>query len=377
MIREQCAPREDWPSLLEEQGFTYHSIDGVPYWDESICYRFSAEQVTILEKASADLYALCLEAVQHVITKKRYAEFSVPEAIVPLLEESWYKDYPSVYGRFDLSWNGDVTRPPKMLEFNADTPTSLFEASIIQWYWLRNTHKKCDQFNSIHEKLVEQWRKTKFWLSGRTLWFSCLEQFPEDFVNTGYLQDCAMQAGIPTGFIAVPDIGWNGNCFTDKQENPITAIFKLYPWEWMVNEAFGQYLPAADTLWIEPPWKMLLSNKAILPVLWELFPNHPNLLETYFDDPRDMKDYVMKPLLSREGANVIIVENGSVVQETGGEYGEEGYICQALARLPDFDGNYPVIGSWIIGHQPAGMGIRESSTPITGNLSRFVPNYFR
>ena len=119
---------------------------------------------------------------------------------------------------------------------------------------------------------------------------------------------------------------------------------------------------------------MLLSNKAILPVLWKLFPGHANLLECHFEDPREMHSYAIKPLLSREGANVTLVENETVLQETAGEYGEEGFIYQQLQKLPCFDGNYPVIGSWLIGGSPAGIGIRETNSLVTDNFSRFVPH---
>jgi glutathionylspermidine synthase len=119
---------------------------------------------------------------------------------------------------------------------------------------------------------------------------------------------------------------------------------------------------------------MILSNKQILPVLWKLFPNHPLLLECYFGDSGGMTSYIRKPVLAREGANVQLVENGKILCETSGEYGQEGYVCQQLQKLPDFEGNYPVIGSWIIGGRSAGIGIRESNGPITDNFSRFIPH---
>jgi len=132
-------------------------------------------------------------------------------------------------------------------------------------------------------------------------------------------------------------------------------------------------------VWIEPPWKMVLSNKGILPVLWEMFPRHPNLLEARFDDPGLMEAYVRKPKLSREGANVTLHRGGKHFG-TGGDYGEEGYVYQELAALPDFGGWHPVIGSWTVGHEEGnvacGMGVRESKEEITTNTSQFVPHLF-
>jgi glutathionylspermidine synthase len=153
------------------------------------------------------------------------------------------------------------------------------------------------------------------------------------------------------------------------------ALFKLYPWEWMVREEFGAHLIEAGMVLIEPPWKMILSNKGILPILWELFPGHPNLLPAYFEAGRIKGDSVEKPLYSREGANVTI-HAGGTTRHSLGTYGAEGCIHQAYAPLPNFGGGYVVIGSWIVGETAAGIGIREDSSPITRNTSRFLPHYF-
>ncbi len=376
MIREKIIPRTDWQQQVENLGFSFHTLNGIAYWDESASYKFSSDEIEVLEKASAGVYSLCLKAVQHVIDNNLFHLFRIPDAFIDLIKQSWAEKFPSVYGRFDFCWNGNLSEPPKMLEFNADTPTSLFEASIVQWQWQKALHPDADQFNSIHEKLIEQWKRTKKKLQNETLYFSCLDEFPEDYVTVSYLQDCASEAGLETEYIPVHEIGWNGAGFTDNFENRIHGIFKLYPWEWLVNEEFGAHLHDSDTIWIEPAWKMLLSNKAILAILWELFPNHPNLLECYFDTPKTLKSFAAKPLLSREGANIKIVENDELLEETAGDYGEEGFIFQQLCKLPEFDGNFAVIGSWMIGGKPAGMGIRESSTLVTSNTSRFLPHYF-
>jgi len=146
----------------------------------------------------------------------------------------------------------------------------------------------------------------------------------------------------------------------------------------MFQDEFGPNLKVAATQWIEPPWKALLSNKAILPLLWEIFPNHPNLLPAFFDDdPRAAElgsSFVRKPIYSREGANVTVVSDGVAREEQAGPYGAEGYVRQALAPLPTFSGFYPVLGSWLVDHEACGLSIREDETPITGNRSRFLPH---
>jgi glutathionylspermidine synthase len=201
----------------------------------------------------------------------------------------------------------------------------------------------------------------------------------EDGMTVTYLQDTAQQAGLSAGCFAIDQIGWDGRDFVGPKGQPLGAVFKLYPWEWMVREEFGRFLAEGTALWIEPPWKMLLSNKGILPVLWELYPGHPNLLEAHFDSPGALERWVRKPLLGREGAN-ITMHRPEGDFETDGDYGAEGIVYQGLARVTSFDGRYPVVGSWVIGHEPgnvaAGIGIRESDTPVTTNLSRFVPHLF-
>jgi glutathionylspermidine synthase len=374
MKRHSILAREDWQKKVEQLGFSYHTLDGVTYWDESVYYEFNRGQADKIEQCTNELYQLCLKAVDHVVRHGLYDLFLIPDRFKNKVEESWRKQEPSVYGRFDLAWDGDAKSSPKMLEFNADTPTSLFEGSAVQWFWLNEFNSQLDQFNSVHEKLIARWKELKPSLNGKTLYFSCLNQYPEDVVNVNYLRDCAAQAGIETKFISVQDIGRTKTSFVDIDEKQIDWIFKLYPWEWMVNEEFSSLLLSSGTQWMEPMWKMILSNKAILPVLWKLFPGHPNLLESYFDDPHAMKNYAQKPLLSREGANIVLVEEGKTISETSGDYGEEGYIYQQLYKLPDFDGNKPVIGSWIIGDKSAGIGIRESKALVTDNFSRFVPH---
>jgi glutathionylspermidine synthase len=288
----------------------------------------------------------------------------------------WRARQPSVYGRFDLAYDG--RRPPKLLEYNADTPTALFEASVAQWFWLQDIDRDKDQFNSIHERLIARWKEIAGQLpAGENVHFACAQESPEDYVTTEYLRDTADQAGLQTVALDIADIGLQeaSGAFVDLEGEPIRTLFKLYPWEWLVREEFGARLPAYAGRLIEPAWKLVLSNKGILPILWELFPRHPNLLPAYFTPEPLGASHVRKPLLSREGANVSIV-SATTRSDAGGPYGDEGYVYQALHLLPCFDDNHTVVGSWVIGDESAGIGIREDNSPITRNTSRFVPHYF-
>jgi glutathionylspermidine synthase len=302
----------------------------------------------------------------------------VPKELRPLIESSWEQDHPTIYGRFDLAC--DLEGQIKMLEYNADTPTALLEAAAVQWRWLEETRPEADQFNAIHERLIDAWKWMKEnVLFDSTLHFASLEDI-EDEVTVLYMMDVASQAGVQTNKILLNDIGWDetNRRFVDLENRPITSIFKLYPWEWLTTDSFWPHLRNhfSETIWIEPAWKTLLSCKGILPILWEINPDHPLLLEAYFNDPGGMKEHVRKPLFSREGANITITTSNGTIS-TEGDYGEEGCVYQAFARTAEFDGHYPIIGSWIIGDEACGIGVRESDTPITDNRSRFIPHFFQ
>ncbi len=379
MRRVRIEPRENWRQKVEAGGLLYHHSDDELWWDESAYYEFDAEQIDELDSAAEELHELCLHAVQHVIDEDRFDELSIPPEAAPLIRESWRKGEPTLYGRFDLAYDGKS--PPKMLEYNADTPTSLLEAGVTQWFWLEERFPEADQFNSIHEKLEAAWQQfAPIRDRGGKIFFCCASDHIEDLVTVAYLQDTAESQGFLTDRIVMEDIGWDSRArrFADLDGITIENMFKLYPWEWLIAEQFGPH--ALETYggmcWIEPIWKMILSNKGILSILWELNPGHPNLLEAHCDAPGGMTNYVRKPKLSREGANISIFRDGVEIH-TPGSYGEGGYVYQALAVIPCLDGNYPVLGCWIVAGRSAGMGIRETSGPVTFERDRFVPHLFR
>jgi glutathionylspermidine synthase len=382
MQRIICPERDDWRATAESAGFDFHTIDGERYWDERAYYAFTLEEIERrIEAPTGEIDAMCLELVGHAVDDEKFLRrLKIPEAFWPLISESWHRDDASLYGRLDLSFDG--RNPAKLLEYNADTPTSIFEAAVFQWTWLEQAierniiPKRADQFNSIHERLIDAWKK----LGGtHHLHIAGMTESAEDSGTLAYLQDTASQAGLETTLIDIEDIGLRDDGkFVDLDDRAIELAFKLYPWEWMFHDTFGARLATAPTRWVEPPWKAILSNKGILPLLWEMFPNHPNLLPAYFeDDPNAAKlgtSFVRKPLYSREGANVALVSAGTTLVEQQGPYGAEGFIRQAMAPLPNFSDQYAVVGSWLVDHAPCGLSVREDENPITGNTSRFVPH---
>ncbi|HXQ50236.1 MAG TPA: glutathionylspermidine synthase family protein [Stellaceae bacterium] len=379
MERARIAFRPDWQQQAASVGFAHAIIDGKPYWDETTYYRFTLDEIERgLEAPTQTLLGMCYDAVNYIIARPDLMRrLAIPEMAWDYIAKSWRRHDKDLYGRFDLRYDG--TAPPKLYEFNADTPTALFEAAVFQWNWLEQNIERgtmandADQFNSIHEKLIAAFGKLG--LGRRTLHLSGLGDDDEDRLTVEYLDDCARQAGLATRLIAIADIGITADGrFTDLEDNIITDLFKLYPWEWLLAETFGAYLPGDTMRMIEPPWKMTLANKGLLAVLWEMYPGHELLLPAYFDgDPRIAElrgATVRKPLLGREGRNIVIGNR----PPTAGPYGEEGHVVQALAELPDFVGNRPVIGSWVVAGEACGIGIREEAALVTSDTARFVPH---
>lgn len=383
MRRVATAPRPNWQSIVESQGLIYGTParygNGVdrPYWDESVFYEFEMDEILALEADVELLHSMCLHAVDQVVLTERYADFGLPQWSWAAIGESWRRSDPHVYGRFDLRYDG--RSPAKLLEYNADTPTTLLEAAILQWHWLKERFPGDDQWNSLHEQLVDRWKSLRGLLPGGELHLSWsgAEATGEDQITTNYLQETAAEAGFDTVALTIEDVGWDDALqrFVDLEEAPIHAMFKLYPWEWVLDDSFGKHVTESlpQTLWIEPLWKTLLSNKAILAVLWEMYPGHPNLLPAYLDEPHVLTEYVRKPKLGREGANITIV-GAEMETATGGVYGEEGFVYQLLDPLPEFGDMRPALGAWMVGDSSAGLGIRETAGLITDDGAAFVPH---
>jgi len=385
MLRKTITERRDWRAYAESVGFDFHTINGEPYWDESAYYQFSWEQVEAqLEPATEAVHALALALVPEILASESLlTQLAIPPAFWDYLANSWQQQQPQLYGRMDFSYDG--RQPPKLLELNYDTPTALFESGFFQWMWLeqqsanRQLPPAADQFNSIQEKLIEVFASLAL---PQPLYFTCVADSAEDRGNVNYLMECAVQAGVASQFIGLEQLSEAGGQFVDVLGNPIHALFKLYPWEFMLQEDFASVLLTSHTQFLEPPWKLLLSNKGILPLLWQRHRGHPNLLESHFDDSTTTlpSGWVRKPLFSREGANIELRDFAGVPLHADGPYGGAGMIRQRLCPLPVFVDQqrnrevHTLIGSWVVGGHAAGIGIREDDTPITRNSSRFVPH---
>jgi glutathionylspermidine synthase len=385
MERIRLQERPNWQAKAEEYGFPFHTIGGAVYWDETVAWCFSLKEIEDdIETPTAELEQMCLafvgEAMKHETILKR---LDIPDAYWSFIRDSWSRGDRNLYGRFDLAYDGKG--PAKLMEYNADTPTSLFEAAVFQWTWLEDQMAAgklpagSDQFNSLHERMVEAFKNIRRGQS-YLLHLASVAESVEDKATVAYLADCARQAGLTTKELSIGDIGVNAEGqFTDLDNILIQVLFKLYPWEWLLREEFARNLPRSRTQFIEPPWKALLSTKGLMPMLWDMAPNHKNLLPSFFtDDTRanSLGDRVEKPLYSREGANIRIIKASGETESTPGDYGGPA-IVQALAPTAQFEGGHAVIGSWVVASEPAGIGIREDAGGITRDTARFVPHFIR
>ncbi|WP_411286356.1 glutathionylspermidine synthase family protein [Phenylobacterium sp.] len=382
MRRLNLTPRADWQAKAEQVGFVWHSA-GATYWDESAAYVFSlAEIEDDLEPAAAELHQMCLALVDDAVGDEALmSRLAIPGENWDFVAESWRRREPSLYGRFDFAYGAGGK--PRLYEYNADTPTSAFEAATFQWLWLEDMLASgalppgTDQFNTLFDDLRD--RFAQIFPDGGFMQFASDAEAVEDRQTVRFFEDLASQAGLETAFVAMRDIGLNAEGqFVDGDGFVLKAAFKLYPWEDMLRERYAPNLRGAAVRWLEPPWKAVLSNKAILPLLWKRHEGHPNLLPAFFeDDPAAASlggRYVRKPLFSREGANIEVHGAGLSEPVVDEGYGAEGWIRQAYEPPPQFDGRYPVVGAWIVGDKPAGIGVREDASPVTKNNARFIPH---
>lgn len=375
MRYETHPPRPDWQQLVEQSGLTWHTCRNEPYWAEGEHLTLTLQEAERLEDAAAELHQLCLAACEHIIQAGWLERLMLPSPALPVIEASWRRQDRHLYGRFDLAWDG--TGEPKLLEYNADTPTSLLEAAVIQWQWLEQVFPADDQLNSIHEALIARWRD----IDAATIHFASASEHAEDWQTAAYLAETAEQAGKQSVLLDISDVGYSAREeFTDLDELPIQCLFKLYPWEWMVEEPFFAAVPAHAGRFIEPAWKMMLANKAILPILWELNPHHPLLLPAACSRDgirRHCHHWVEKPIFGREGAGIQIVRRGMPLHRSG-QSGQPGpVVFQQQHPLFCQRQTHFVWGLWMVGDQCRGLSARGDHSPITGNTSRFVPHRIR
>lgn len=370
---ERSRPRPNWVQRVEESGLVWHGNGADSYWNESEHLVLTLQAAETLEDAANELHALCLDACERIIRQDWWHKLGLSESIAEVVHASWRQRDFSIYGRFDLGWDG--TGSPKLLEYNADTPTSLLETAVIQWDWLQDCQPRSDQLNSLHEALIARWRT----LPDPFIHFACAWALPEDRQTIAYLAETAEQAGKNVHLMDIAEIGFSPDGrFTDTHELVIDRLFKLYPWEWLVKEPFFAEIGQERARFCEPAWKMMLSTKALLPILWELYPGHPNLLPATrsIAELRNTgtSQWVEKPSYGREGGGITLFDREAAIARGTGQAESAVMIYQQSTPLFQADGHHFVWGLWMVDDNCCALSARGDPSPITGNLSRFYPH---
>lgn len=370
MTRKMLSARPHWQNIVERDGLSWHTEGELPSWNESAVYVFTAAEIEQVQRTAREIHGLYLRAADHAVKHSLWSRLGLRSEDAPVLRKSWEQQDWSLHGRFDflLDAHGQL----RLLEYNAETALSLVETALIQHRWQIEVMPEMAQFNRLHERLVEAWRCSGF----RHVHCAWRPRHPEVEGTVRYMAGIVREAGLKATLLALHRLGWHRGqqCFVDCDGTALECCYKLYPWEWMLQEPFAGHLDHAGCRFVEPAWKLLLGSKAMLALLWELFPDHPALLPCAEEPSALGASFVSKPFFGREGYNISIFQDGALTGSTSGEYSEERKLFQALVRSPRHDGHLAQLGIWMVESEPAALGIRESTDAIITNNSPFVPH---
>ncbi len=374
-------------SYLEQIGFLWHTdSDGSDYVADEIVV-ISEEEAKAFAEAANELYDMFVEAGEYVIEKELFFELGIPFNLVNLIKQSWEEDsHWHLYGRFDFAGGVDG-KPIKLLEFNADTPTALFETAILQWAMLKyNYLDEAQQFNFIYEALRDNFKRVVTLqedvssfaehYEGWAMLFSCIRGSVEDENTTRLLQVIASEAGFETEFCYVDEVGFGEEgIFCNEQNYPFW--FKLIPWEMIAIEEpelallLSEIVQNHRAIILNPAYTLLFQSKGMLKILWDLFPNHPLLLESSFE-PLQGKPYVEKRAFGREGENIVIYDSkGEVIAKRDGEYGSFKPVYQEYVELCEDEQGRKYQAGVFFAYEACGLGFRRGDQ-IIDNMSKFV-----
>lgn len=382
MERRTLSPRPNWETRLREVGFTWYAPTPdhpVPYWGEEGCYAFTPREIENIRRDAQDLTGMVLEATGAAVEEGRLGELGIPAFLHEAVRASWDRDDLTLYMRLDLAYDGQGHA--RLLEVNAQTPTSLIEAAVCQWHWLEDrlaAHELppgTSQWNTIHEGLGEQWTYLARGRGVTQAHFSSAREV-EDIATVTYLRDLALTAGVSGSFLAADEVGTSPEHahLLDTWTLPIRFLMWLWPFEYAWESRDAAFLARTETRFIEPLWKAVTGSKGLLAHLHERYPDSGLVLPATLRPGSLGRDVVRKPLYSREGQNVTLP--GEL--QTPGAYGDLPAVEQAYVELPEYraeDGpRYPVLGVWVAGDEVCGLGIREGRSRVTDNRATFAPH---
>lgn len=378
--------------FMDKIGFSWHTdIDNSTYVSDEIV-EISQNQADAYYEATNELYDMFVEAGNYIVQNNLFYEIGIPFNLTELVKNSWENDvHWHLYGRFDLAGGLDG-RDIKLIEFNADTPTNLVETAIIQWAMLKFNHMdEAMQFNEIYEAIGENFKRLvtlngdtnefKKYYEGWKILFSCVAGSAEDTATTKLLENIANEAGFHTKFAYIDEIEFSDDGIFLDGEN-YEYLFKLIPWEMIaINEGelamiLNNIVKNQKAIILNPAYTLMFQSKAILKILWDLYPNHPLLLQSSFE-PISGKKQVAKPFLGREGANTQILDkNGEILTQTSGDYADQKKIYQEFYEFnSDENGKFYQAGVFFA-YEACGLGFRKGGE-IIDNMSKFVGHLIR
>lgn len=375
-------------AFLEEIGFYWHTdTDNTAYIADEIV-QVTSEEADAYYEASNELYEMFAEAGEYVIENDLFHELGIPFNLVDAVKMSWENDvHWHLYGRFDLAGGLDG-KPIKLIEFNADTPTALFETSILQWAMLKaNGMEESHQFNNLYEAIGDNFKRLILMeenvesfhehYEGWKILFSSVKGNEEEESTVKLLQTIATEAGFNTEFAYMEDVEFSGQDGIFYNDENYEYWFKLYPWEDIgIEESdlamlLTQIIENQKAIVLNPAYTLMFQSKAFMKILWDLYPNHPLLLETSFEPLQGIAQ-VEKKIFGREGANTIIVdENENIIEETEGAYGEFPSIFQEYVEFPTDSKGASYQAGVFYAYEGCGLGFRKGGL-ILDNASKFV-----
>lgn len=387
MIRlSKIKPLKD--EQLEELGFTWHTdSDSSRYISDSLV-KITQEEAEAYYEAVNELYDMYAEAADHVIQNNLFFELGIPFNLIDAIKKSWENDvHWHIYGRFDLAGGLDG-KPIKLLEFNADTPTSLFETALLQWALLKeNSLDEESQFNNVYDAIKENFKRlitlfedTELFderYDGWKILFSSIHGNDEEEATTKLLRQIATDAGFNTGFEYLQNVKFDEDGIYDRDDNKYEYWFKLYPWEDIAIDepelatTMSNIMQNQSAIILNPAYTLLFQSKGMLKILHDLFPDSPYLLKTSFEPLTGIK-HVEKSVFGREGANVKIVgSDGSVLHEQDGPYGNYKKVYQEYVELNMDENKEKYQAGVFFSYEACGLSFRKGGE-ILNNMSKFV-----
>lgn len=377
---------------LEEIGLEWHTDSDNTQYIQNEAVSISQSEAEAFYEAGNELYDMFVEAGEYVIKNNLFFELDIPTILVDSIKQSWENDvHWHIYGRFDFAGGLDGS-PIKLLEFNADTPTLLYESALVQWALLKyNKMDENSQFNNIFNAISDNFKRMitlgedleRFneMYEGWSVLFSSIRGNAEEERTTRFLMEAALNAGINSEFCYIDEVIFNedkGVFFNNKQ---FEFLFKLVPWEYIsIDEPelaliINKMMKNKNTIFLNPAYTLLFQSKRMLKILWDLFPNHPLLLESSYS-PLKNKKQVKKVSFGREGANIDILDsNGRILEQTGGDYANCKEIYQEYYELNSHNGFYyqPNV---FFAYESCGLGFRKGGA-IMNNMSKFVSHIIK